>query len=232
MKRNKRFTIGHILLFTLTTAFLAHANERILSIRTLAAEKSDMPVWYVAVGDQQFEQLEWTTTQPSTQITSRADRDLSLYSKETNQEGEPEFKVARKVTIPEAADEVLLLGWLTNKGEQAEVLAIADDYKKAKFNDWLVINRSDHTVTLRYGEGNESISLEPGETKPYRIMGERDKGGEVIAEAIIKDTKRKIYSTFWGAADKQRTLVLFFSKDDGVGLRKVIDFLPANKEED
>jgi len=219
-------------LIILFTAFLAQANERPLSVRTLALGEVDMPAWYIEAGDKRYEQLEWPDGQPSAATMTQAGRDLILYSKETNQEGEPEFKLARKVAVPEAADEVLLLGWLTDNDGQAELLAIADDHRKANFNDWLVINRSDQAVTLRYGKGNDPISLESGEAKTYRIQGERNKGGEVIAEAMMKGEMRKIYSTFWAASDKQRSLVLFHSKDGGVKVRRIIDFLPMVKEED
>lgn len=227
-----RFTTGQVLLFTLITAFFAQANERTLSVRTLATEKGEMPVWYVAVGEQQFKQLEWPTTQPSLAVSAQAGEELVLYLKEANQGGEPEFRLARRVAIPGTADEVLLLGWPVDNDEQAELLAIADNYKKAEFNDWLVINLSQQTVTLRYGTGNEPVSLESGGTKTYQITAERDKGGEVIAEAVIKGKKKKIYSTFWAASEKQRFLILFYSKDDRIRLRRIVDFLPAKEKED
>ncbi len=222
MKRNRRFAMGRILLITLFTALLAHANEMLLSVRTLAVEDGKIPEWYVAVGNQKFEPLKWSNKQPSAAIMAQADRELILYSKE----GEAEFKLAKKVAIPEAATEVLLLAWPIDNDEQAGLLAIADNFKKAKYNDWLVINRSDQAVTLRYGKDNDPISLESGETKTYQITGEIGKGGEVIAETMMKGEMKKIYSTFWAASDKQRSLVLFYSKDDRTKVQRIIDFLP------
>ncbi len=222
--------MGYILLITLFTALLGHANEIRISVRTLAVEEGDMPTWYVALENQQFEELKWFAKQPSSTIVTQASQNLLLYSKEVNQKGEPEYKLASKVEIPEAAEEVILLGQPMNHEKQADVIAIADNYKKAKFNDWLVINRSDQAVTLRYGKENDPLNLESGETKAYQVKGERDKGGEVIAEALMNGEMKKIYSTFWAATDKQRSLILFYKKDDKVKVRRIIDFLQADKK--
>lgn len=208
---------------------MAQANGMQLSVRTLAVEEGDMPTWYVTTKDKNFEPLQWSSNQLSTAIMANADRELILYSKEDKQNGEPEFMLAKKVTIPEAADEVLLLGWPIEEDKQFEVLAIADDHRKANFNDWLVINRSDQAVTLRYGKENDPIQLEPGEAKAYRIKGEHDKGEELLAEAMVKGELKKMYSTFWSAPNKQRSIVLFYSKDDRPKLRRIIDFFDTEK---
>jgi hypothetical protein len=218
--------MSRILLITLLTTLLGHANEMLMSVRTLAVEDGEMPVWYVAVENQKFEQLKWPANQPSAAIMAQAGGDLILYSKEVNQEGKAEFKLAKKVAIPEAAEELLLLGWPIKNDEKAGLIAIADNFKKAKFNDWLLINRSDQAVTLRYGKENDPISLESGESKTYQVKSEGSKGSEVIAETMMKGEMRKIYSTFWSAPDKQRSLVLFYSKDDRVKIQRIIDFLP------
>lgn len=223
-------TMKSLLLMTFLTTLLGHANEHSVSIRAFALEEMEMPACFVAIGDNRFEQLKWPTRQPSPAIMVQAKGELPIYVREISPEGEPEFKLFRKVAIPEAADEVLLLGLGVGEDKQADILAIADNHKKAKFNDWLVINRSDLAVTFRFGEGNDPIQLAPGEVKPCQIQGERDKGGEVIAEAMKKGNMKKIYSTFWSASDKQRSIVLFYSKDDAVKVLRMIDFLNEDKE--
>jgi hypothetical protein len=239
MRHKPSFTIGHILIVILLTALVGHANDKPLSVRALAVDKGDFPAWYVSVGNQQFEQLQWSSRQPSLPIKTQFDQELVIYSRVLNKKGQPEFKLTKKVAIPEATDEIILLGWLTDnedeeadeevdeevEGKEVHLLAIADNYKKAKFDEWLVINHCDQEVNLRFGKENDSINLEPGKSKIYPIKGERGKGSAVTAEAMIKGKMKKIYSTFWSAPDKQRAIVLFYSKNDRTRLRKIIDFL-------
>lgn len=219
-----------IFLITLLSTLLCHANESSLGVRTLALEGVDMPEWFVAVDNSQFEQLKWPTRQPSAAIKVQAKGELAIYAREMDQDGKAEFKIIRKVTIPEVADEVLLLSRNHDDNDQPDLIAIPDDHKKAKFNDWLVINQSDQDVTFRYGQDIEPLKLSPGETKPYQIQGERDKGGEVVAEAMIKGEMKKIYSTFWSASDKQRSVILFYNKGDAVKVLRMADFLNEDKE--
>lgn len=217
-----------ILFIALFTTLLGHANEQSISIRTLAMDGAEMPTWFVALENNQFEELKWPTRQPSPAIMAQAKGELPIYVKELNPEGEPEFKLIRKVTIPEAADEILLLG--IHDAEQADIIVIADNRNKAKFNDWLIINRSGQAVTFRYGKDNDPIQLAASEAKPFQVNGDSDKGSEVIAEALIKGEMKKIYSTFWSAPDKQRSIVLFYNKGDAVKLLRIADYFNEEKE--
>lgn len=218
-----------IILITLLTAWLGHANGQSLSLRTLAMEGAKMPTCFVAVGNDQFEELKWPTKQQSQPITVQAKGELAVYTKEMGQDGTPQFKIIRKVTIPEAADEILLLGLGVRDDEQANFIAVPDNHKKANFNDWLFINQSSKDVTFRYGKDNDPLKLSSGESKLQTIKGESDKGNEVIAEAIIKGEMKKIYSTFWSAQSKQRSIVLFYDKEDAVKLLRIADHLKEDK---
>ena len=136
-----------------------------------------------------------------------------------------------KVAIPEGVKEVLLLGSSGGEDDEVKVVAIPDLYNEAVFNDWLIINQSTRMVTLRFGKDNDAIELEAGGSGVYKIKGEPGKGGEVIAEAKIKDgSMRKIYSTYWSPSEKQRALILFTDDQGAVKVRRVIDFLPAKQE--
>jgi len=225
MKHQPRFTPGRALWIALLAILPGFAGE--LSLRTLALDKGGMPEWHVQVADGKFEKLDWPASQPSAPIRVQADRELQLFSPGTDGEGSPEFKPVQKVAVPEGARELLLLGSPAPGEGQPELVAVTDNYLTAGFRDWLVINRSEQQVTLRFGKGHDPIELEAGESGIYRIEGEPDKGGEAVAQAMTRGEVRKIYSTFWSASDKQRSLVLFTNHDGRVKLRRIIDHLPA-----
>lgn len=229
MIHSQTITIIGILLTTLFTAHLGHAEQDRLSVRTLAVDKSDIPAWYVATEGEGYTELTWPVTQPSSAIVSTAGKDLLLFSKETNAEGVVEFTVARKLTIPEATDEVMVVAWPDDGDEKIGLLAVADDLSQAKSNHWIVINASKHKVTLRYGTKTDAIQLEPREAKPYRIDSDQGQGSAVLAQMIVKDEWKDIYSTYWAAPEKQRSLALFYNKNERAALRRVIDPLPPGK---
>lgn len=217
------------LLLALFTACHANAEESRLSIRTIAVDKGEMPVWYLATGDESYTEVNWPVEQPTAPVVSTAAEELLLFSKEVNAEGEVEFKVDRKLAVPEGSNDVLILAWRDDGDEEISLMLAKDDLKHAKFNDWLVFNTSKQVVTMRYGADGEAIQMEPSEAKPYRIDAEMGKGNSVTAQAMVKDNMRTIYSTYWPAPGNQRSLLLFFNKDNQVKLRRVIDPLPHGK---
>ncbi len=222
--------MGLILLVVMFTACLGQAEEGRLSIRALAVEQGEMPVWHLATDGGEYREMKWPVEQPSPAILSPAilspaGRELALYSKETNAGGAEEYKVARKLTIPGTATEILLVAWPVVGEGKTELMVVADGLRQAGFNDWVVINTSKQAVTLRYGADGEAVQLEPVEAKPFRIDAEQGHGSAVLAQAKRKDEWKTIYSTYWAAPEKQRSLVLFFEKDNRVRLRRVIDIL-------
>ena len=213
------------ILIMLLTAWLGHAKGQSLSLRTLALEGAEMPACFVAVGKDRFEELKWPTKQQSQPITVQAKGELAIYSRDMDPNGTPQFKIIRNVKIPEAVDEILLLGVAGRDDGQADFIAVPDNHRKADFNDWVFINLSSKDVSFRYGRDEEPLKLSAGEFKLQAIKGGSDKGSEVIAEAMIKGEMKKIYSTFWSAQSKQRSLVLFLDKEDAVKVLRIVDHL-------
>jgi hypothetical protein len=198
-----------------------------LSVRTLAVQEGGMPEWYVASEGETRKELEWPVEQPSAAVLTTAGTELLLLSKETNANGEVEFKAARKLTVPEGRNDVLLVAWPDDEDPKVGLMLVADDVKQAMFNDWLVINTSKQVVTLRYGTKSEPIQLEPHESKAYRIDAEHNQGGAVSAQMMKKGERKPIYSTYWAAPQNQRSLVVFHDKDSRVKPHRVIDLLPT-----
>jgi len=215
------------LLIALFSSTLLQADEALLSVRTLGLDGIEMPEWHIAVGEDKYAQLEWPDSQPAAAVMAQAGKELQLYTKAAGENGEPEYKAERKVTLPESATEILLLASAAGKEGEIKLTAVADNLTKAGFNDWLVINLSERMVNLRFGKDNDPIALEAGESGVYKIKGEPGKGAEALAEAKLKNGEmRTIFSTFWSASAKQRSLVLFQEKDGHPKVQRIIDFLP------
>ena len=215
-----------MLIFSLLAISNGFAEQKLVSVRTLGVDGVDLPEWYISVDDNKFEPLIWSDKQPSSSMMTQVTDDLQLYSKVNKPNGESVYNPVRKVELPKEGNEVLLLGWLPVDEEQAKLIAVSDTFKNAKFNDWIVINTTEQEVNLRFGKDAEAITLLAGETKIYKIESEVDKGAEAIAQAMHKDEMKTIYSTFWSASSDQRSLILFYSIDDRVKLRKIHDIFP------
>lgn len=227
MRKNQRLPLISIFLSVLLTACFGHAAEGQLSVRTLAVEDMELPNWYLATGTDTYEELKWPVEQPTPPILSTAGQELLLFSKETNAEGQVEYKVSKKLTIPTDATELLVVAWPDDGDEKFGLMVVEDKLKQAKSNDWLVINTSKHLVTLRYGTNSDAIQLEPLEAKPFKIDSAEGKGGASIAQMMLEGELKTFYSTYWGVPEKQRSIVLFYNNDSRVKLRKVtIPLLP------
>lgn len=210
-------------LVVLFTTCLGDAEEIRLSIRTLAVGNGAMPIWHLAADKDTFAELQWSVEQPSDSVTITTGRELLLYSKEIVADGKEEYKVARKLAIPETAKEILLVGWPVEGEQKAELMVVADNLKKAGSHDWLAINTSKQVVTLRFGVNVDALQLESMEAKPYHVHLEPKQGSAVQAQMRVRDKWRTIYSTYWAAPDKQRSLVLFYDNGKRVKLHRVVD---------
>lgn len=207
----------------LCCATLAHASDT-LSLRTLALEGGEMPEWHVALDKETYQPLSWPHTQPSAAITVAGGKELQLFEKKTNQKGEVNYVVAKTVAVPKSAEEILLLSHLDEK-DGVQLTVISDTFKQAKHTDWLVINRSEFPITLRYGKDEEAIELGSGKAGIYSVQAKGKQGQEAVAQAKIKGEYRTIYSTFWPATEGQRSLVLVYDKGNQTKVKRISDFL-------
>ncbi len=212
-----------VLFSILLAALPGHAEEARLSIRTLAVEGGEIPAWHVAADGGTYQKLTWPVEQPSAAIVTTAGADLLLSAKADGEE----FKVEKKLAVPQGADQCLLVAWPIDGEEKVGVMLVADPLKTAKQNDWLLINTSKHEVTLSYGSEGDPIRLEPGEAKAYQVAGEQDKGSAVIARMKLKGEMKTIYSTYWSAPENQRSLIVFYDSDGRVRVHRIIDELEA-----
>jgi hypothetical protein len=216
--------MARILLFTLLTLVLVQADEAKLSIRTLLVEGETMPGWLVVVSDISANETEskalgWPSSQPSKPLELQSPGEIRLVAEDGT--------AAKTVKVPEGAREVLLLGMAAAGDKEARVIAVADKFKQAKFNDWLVINLSEFETKLTFGKDRDPVELKSGDSGIYKVEGEADKGGEVTAHAKIKGEFRKIYSTFWSATGGQRSLVLIQDSGNRTKVKRISDFLPT-----
>jgi hypothetical protein len=85
------------------------AEQKQLSVRTLAIEGEDLPTWYIVSEGYEFQPIIWSDKQPSTSIITHTNTELHLYSNDVNQDGKAVFNVARKVKLPQKRNEIILL---------------------------------------------------------------------------------------------------------------------------
>lgn len=96
--------------------------------------------------------------------------------------------------LPPQAAGILLLSW--KDVENARFVAIKDEFAKALYNDWLLINASVHPVTFKAGDTATPLLLKPGVSTTHRINAAKGEGVEITAQAALKGKVRTFYSTF------------------------------------
>lgn len=223
MNASRPLNMARMLLIFLMVSMQGHTQENLLSVRTLALKGGDMPKWYVGVEANKLVELPWSSKQPSVSIVARAGRELPIYSQEPNDKGELEFKIVKKVPIPGGASEVLLLGWSEPEIEKVGLIAIEDNFKKAAFNDWMLINITKQPVAFRCGRQSRPIKVSAGKTETYRIKAENDKGAELIAQAMIDGEMKTVFSTYWPVFGGQRAIVIFYNVGERIRVRRIVD---------
>lgn len=214
-----------MLLTALSATLLGHSEEDRLRIRTIAVDDWEMPKWHIVSDAGTYVELNWPTGQPTSTILVSKSRELCLFSKTTKNTDEAVFTVTRKLGIPEGMDEVLLVAWPDQGDGKAGIMVVRDGLRKSRYDEWLFINTSSLMVDFQYGSHAETIQLEPLGARTCRINPEQGHGCSVVAKAKVKDDWKTVYSTYWAAPEKQRSIILFSNKDNRVKVRRIIDFL-------
>lgn len=210
---------------------LTQAEEANLSLRTLAIEQGALPKWHIEIADGEYRELTWPDGQPSPSIVLPATKDLVLFLKAKNPDGEEVYQSSMQVALPVGESELLLIAIpAAEEGAKPRVKALADNLKTAKFNEWLFINESGQRVAIKIGEKQAAIELDADVAKLHAIDPALGNGGKVSATSMRNDEMKPFYSTFWGAPKEQRSLVIFYNDDHRVRLRRISDFLPKDEE--
>lgn len=215
--------MNRCLLVTLLSLSLGTAaSSQTLGVRSLALRSGEMPEVYLK-GPKDYALLEFSSVQPGELLQSLRANPLPLYTKAMNDEGEEAFTVASKVKLPAGAKGVLIMGW--SAGGETRYVAIEDDFRAARFNDWLLINAATRPVAFTVGEKAKPVMLAPGGSVTHRVGAERGKGTAVLAQAPIRGQTRTFFSTYWPVFPDKRTVVLFVDDGEKIRVKRISDKL-------
>ena len=191
-------------------AGMVSASDETLALRTLALRADEMPELFIHTG-KEYLPLRFSAVQPSETVKALAANPLTLYRAGVDANGKSGFVIAHRVKLPDQATGILLLGW--RQGEDPGFVAIKDEFAKAGYNDWLLINASSQPVAFQPGETATPLLLKPGASTTHRIGAAKGEGIAVTAQAPIKGKARTFFSTFWPVYADKRSVVVFV--DDG-----------------
>lgn len=194
----------------------APAEETIVSTRLLQLGGGEMPdTWVRVAKEKEPVKLVWLTTQPTEPLRVAHDGQLKLFRYSKGENGTMAVDDVRVVPLPAAAKEILLLGWESDG--KTKYVALGDHFLQAKFDDWIAINTSSHTVALRAGSQSDPVRVGPGKSVIFQPKIEQGKGVEMIAVTQENGKTKTFLSTYWPAFAGQRTMIVFF--DDGERMR-------------
>ena len=206
----------------------ALAQIRQIGVRGLALERADpLPERYIKVKDG-YELIQFLYSQPVQLIIAYTESALPLFEKKKNDEGEEAYEIAEKVSVPASAKGILLLGW---KGEEGpRYLAIDDNFPAAKYNNWLMINAASKPVAFRIGKENKPFIVKASSAENYKVNVPEGRGAAVLGQAEMEGEAKTFYSTYWPIREKERSIVIFFEREDRMRLRKISDSLFVPKK--
>ncbi len=206
----------------------SHATAQTINVRTLALRAGELPEVYLKNGEK-YEKLRFSAVQPSSTVRAIRVNPLPLYKREKDAEGEDVYAVAHKIQIPTGAKGIMLLGW--KSGDKIRHLAIKDDFSKARFNDWLLINTSKKSIAFKVGKNGKPFMVKAGSSKTYVIKSVKEgKGASVMAQAMFEEKMKLFFSTYWPVFPGKRTVVLFIEDGRKIRIKRISDKLVQVKK--
>lgn len=208
----------------LALAGVAAASGETIALRTLALRADELPEIFVNMG-KEYLPLRFSEVQPAEPVRVLAANPLPIYRRAVGADGKAGFAIVHRVKLPEPAAGILLLGW--KQGDGTRLVAIKDEFAKAAYNDWLLINASSLPVAFQAGETATPLLLQPGVSTTHRIRAAKNEGLAVVAQAPIKGKARTFFSTFWPVYADKRSVVVFVDDGEKILVKRISDPLAA-----
>lgn len=205
-------------------ATAAHAQQGMLSVRTMALQAGDMPEVHL-MGENGHLPVEFSAVQPGETMRALAANPLPLYHNRKDDAGNDAWVISQRVDIPTGAREILLLGWPS--GDTTRYIAIKDNFSDARFNDWLLINASTRPVAFAAGDNATPIVIRPGSSSSHRFTLRADEGVAVRALTPVNDEPTVFFNTYWPVQNDRRTVVVFADDGERILVRRIADRLAA-----
>lgn len=209
-----------ILAFLLLAAVSVSAAP--VKIRALALGSGEFPECFVKEGSK-FVPIRFSKTQPSPMVKATLVSPLPIFIPTPDGEGDAEYSVAAKATLPAGAESVLLLG--TMSGKEVKLVALKDDILSAGSKDWMLVNATTKPIAFQAGDDESPVLIKPGSSESHRITAEDGKGTAVSAQAKFGEKVKTIYSTYWPVFPDKRSLVLFVEIDGKIKVKRISDKL-------
>lgn len=217
------------LLVTLCLVLLTMANltaaSQTITVRTLALGTLEMPDLFLK-GEKDYLPLRFSARQPGVPVLAVAANPLPLHLAQTDEDGLVTYAEARRIPIPPGTRSILLLGWMA--GDELRFVAIHDDFRAARANDWLLINTSSRPVAFSLGEGGDPVLVRPGESTTRRFPVRPGEGAAVLARAPFDGESKMFLSTYWPVHTDRRSVVLFFDDDRLIRAKRISDQPPPD----
>ncbi len=200
----------------------AFAQSEKIEIRTLSLGGGEFPKLWVADGEHAVP-LVFSSVQPSLPLRVNRLQPFPVFSGDLDEKGIPEDSSPQKVTLP-AGDSHLLLGWMI--AEKPNFLAIADPFRSARHDEWIVINTSMENIAIRIGGQKKPLQIKPGAHAMVKIASTPDTGAPSTI-AFLKDGQWKpFYSAFLPVFPDKRSLIIISKAGTRLHANIISDELP------
>ena len=220
----KRILLTCVAFFLLGTLSGYAQSKGSLKVRTLNLGGGGMESVFLQSKDT-YLPLQFSGRQFSLSYSANHQNPLPIFKEDSSVE-ESKYRSVAQVKLPADAKSILLLGWKEKEGYAFK--ALADNFESEGPNKWILVNTTKKEIAFQVGKENEPIVLNPGATKTYRVLSDKDRG--VAATGVLKGEEKPFYSTYWAIRGGKRNVVLFLAKKEKVIVQKILDGGPPKKE--
>jgi hypothetical protein len=216
-------------LLTALLVSISFAQEEQVSVRTLQLSGSTLPDSWVSVADaKEPVKLTWLTSQPTQPLQVLHDGSLKLLRYSNDPKGKRIVEIITSLKLPKSIKEVLLLAWVSNGDVKYKL--IKDQFLDAKFDDWIAINTSMHSVALLAGESSKPIRINAGKSLLFKPKINVGKGVKMLGKRAYNGKVETFLSTYWPAFAKQRSMIIFYADGERIRTKRIGDRFLVKKK--
>lgn len=215
-----------LLILSIQLLSVFSAASEVVTVRTLAIDKSEFPKLWITVAGKPFP-LEFPGFKPSTPFRADRSNPLLVHSGELDVNGLPADKSPSLVRLPSDSS-ILLLGWTVE--DKPRFIAIPDPFLKAGQDDWLIINTTARAIGIQIGASTEPTKIQPEKSQVVKVSAPANQGAATVMASLLEGEWKSFYSTYWPIFEDKRCIVLITQQGEKMRV-KVIPDLPIEAEE-
>jgi len=216
-------------LTTLTLLLFLHlplaAEQAKLSLRTLSLLPVEMPELHALAGND-LVPLSFSHIEPSKPaLVDRLEGGLPIYTGTTvPEDGSPPPHL---VKLPGATRDVLLIAWM-GEGNKPRFLAFPDDTATAGRKDWMVFNTTSKHIAMQIGADSKPVAVKAGTQQGIRVDVPTNKGSAVTIAAMLEDSWKPFYTTYWAIYEDKRCLIVIVQDGEKMTVRQIFEDIAKN----